>query len=81
MGGEEVLIMPSSLWGYEHRDTVEVWDEDADCWIMGFVSGFTMRREVLVTTDVGTFVIDLPTRIRKWERPSTPDAIEEFLNR
>ena len=70
--------MPSSLWGYEYGDTVEAW---RDFWQMATVAGFTARREIIVSTDKESFVVSDPRLIRPWQRPSTPDAIEEFLNK
>lgn len=72
--------MPSSLWGYEHGETVEAWSQ-LNGWEMARVTGFTARRQIIVSTSKESFIVEDPRDIRKWERPSTPDAIEEFLNR
>lgn len=72
--------MPSSLWGYEYGDTVEA-RQPRSAWGMAKVVGFTTKREIIVSTDKESFVVDDPRMIRHWQRPSTPDAIEEFLNR
>lgn len=72
--------MPSSLWGFEYGDTVEA-RQPATSWSMGKVAGFTTRREIIVSTDKESFIVSDPRMIRPWEHPSTPDAIEEFLNR
>ena len=71
--------MPSSLWGFQHGDIVEACATST--WEMAKVAGFTTKREIIVTTDKESFVVTDPRMIRHWQRPSTPDAIEEFLNR
>lgn len=71
--------MPNSVWGYSVGDDVEFLSDGQ--WTLGTVLFITTDRQPVVQPQEGlcTRVMD-PRHIRRWERPSTPDSIEAFLN-
>ena len=80
--------MPSTIWGYYPDDYIEFQHIATGKWVFGRVAGFTRNRNIIADhldpdnlTVLGSQTIANPAKIRRWERPSTPDAIEEFLNR